>query len=147
MHLTAPNGLHGAKLELPYPSVGATEQALLGRLISSQEELRPLLGRLVDSESGGFDEATRNHIRNMDVYLARILDETVPGRSQMTHELRSEIKMVARTIAAAAPSSSRPSSHPSGSATRRWLPDRPRGPSAAPPGARRPAAAPGGARL
>jgi hypothetical protein len=38
----------------------------------------------------------------MDVYLARLLDETVQGRSQMTHELRSEIKMVARTIAAAA---------------------------------------------
>ena len=35
----------------------------------------------------------------MDVYLARLLDETVQGRSQMTHELRSEIKMVARTIA------------------------------------------------
>ena len=28
-HLTAPNGLHGAKIELPYPSVGATEQVLL----------------------------------------------------------------------------------------------------------------------
>jgi hypothetical protein len=80
----------------------ATEQALLARLISSQEELRPVLGRLADAEGGGVDEATRNHIRNMDVYLARLLDETVQGRSQMTHELRSEIKMVARTIAAAA---------------------------------------------
>src|SRR5215217_4792794 len=29
MHLTAPGGLHGTKLELPYPSVGATEQILL----------------------------------------------------------------------------------------------------------------------
>src|ERR1041384_5371498 len=29
MHLTAPAGLHGTKLELPYPSVGATEQVLL----------------------------------------------------------------------------------------------------------------------
>jgi UDP-N-acetylglucosamine 1-carboxyvinyltransferase len=29
MDITAPNGLHGAKLELPYPSVGATEQILL----------------------------------------------------------------------------------------------------------------------
>src|SRR5207247_5388496 len=27
--LTAPNGLHGTKLQLPYPSVGATEQILL----------------------------------------------------------------------------------------------------------------------
>lgn len=29
LHLTAPSGLHGTKLELPYPSVGATEQVLL----------------------------------------------------------------------------------------------------------------------
>jgi UDP-N-acetylglucosamine 1-carboxyvinyltransferase len=29
MYLTAPSGLHGTKLELPYPSVGATEQILL----------------------------------------------------------------------------------------------------------------------
>jgi hypothetical protein len=81
----------------------ATEQALLGRLISNQDELRPVLSRLAEGESNsGMDDSTRNHIRNMDVYLARLLDETVQGRSQMTHELRSEIKMVARTIAAAA---------------------------------------------
>src|SRR5690606_9116517 len=29
LHLTAPNGLHGTKFSLPYPSVGATEQVLL----------------------------------------------------------------------------------------------------------------------
>ncbi|GII21965.1 UDP-N-acetylglucosamine 1-carboxyvinyltransferase [Planosporangium mesophilum] len=29
MEITAPNGLHGTKLQLPYPSVGATEQVLL----------------------------------------------------------------------------------------------------------------------
>jgi UDP-N-acetylglucosamine 1-carboxyvinyltransferase len=29
IHLTAPNGLKGAHIELPYPSVGATEQVLL----------------------------------------------------------------------------------------------------------------------
>jgi hypothetical protein len=78
-----------------------TEQALLGRLIGSQEELRPIVARLVEGDSG-IDEATRNHIRNMDVYLARLLEESVQGRNQMTQELRSEIKMVARTIAAAA---------------------------------------------
>jgi tRNA A37 methylthiotransferase MiaB len=65
------------------------------------------LARLAEADGGGVDEATRNHIRNMDVYLARLLDETVQGRSQMTHELRSEIKMVARTIAAAAAGDSR----------------------------------------
>ncbi|MGH3714170.1 MAG: UDP-N-acetylglucosamine 1-carboxyvinyltransferase, partial [Micromonosporaceae bacterium] len=29
LHLTAPDGLHGTKFALPYPSVGATEQVLL----------------------------------------------------------------------------------------------------------------------
>ena len=29
IRITAPNGLHGASIELPYPSVGATEQVLL----------------------------------------------------------------------------------------------------------------------
>lgn len=30
IRMSAPNGLHGAKIALPYPSVGATEQVLLG---------------------------------------------------------------------------------------------------------------------
>ncbi|WP_347757471.1 UDP-N-acetylglucosamine 1-carboxyvinyltransferase [Agrococcus sp. ProA11] len=30
IRMSAPNGLHGAKIDLPYPSVGATEQVLLG---------------------------------------------------------------------------------------------------------------------
>ncbi len=39
--LTAPDGLHGAKIELPYPSVGATEQVLLtGVLAEGTTELR-----------------------------------------------------------------------------------------------------------
>ena len=29
IRLSAPDGLHGANIELPYPSVGATEQVLL----------------------------------------------------------------------------------------------------------------------
>ena len=39
--LTAPNGLHGANIELPYPSVGATEQVLLTAVLAKgQTELR-----------------------------------------------------------------------------------------------------------
>jgi UDP-N-acetylglucosamine 1-carboxyvinyltransferase len=34
LHLTAPAGLHGAKLVLPYPSVGATEQVLLTAVLA-----------------------------------------------------------------------------------------------------------------
>jgi UDP-N-acetylglucosamine 1-carboxyvinyltransferase len=35
IHLTAPNGLQGASIELPYPSVGATEQVLLSATLAS----------------------------------------------------------------------------------------------------------------
>lgn len=39
--LTAPDGLHGANIELPYPSVGATEQVLLTSVLAQgQTELR-----------------------------------------------------------------------------------------------------------
>ncbi len=39
--LTAPDGLHGANIELPYPSVGATEQVLLTAVLAKgQTELR-----------------------------------------------------------------------------------------------------------
>ena len=39
--LTAPNGLKGANIELPYPSVGATEQVLLTSVLAEgQTELR-----------------------------------------------------------------------------------------------------------
>jgi UDP-N-acetylglucosamine 1-carboxyvinyltransferase len=34
MYLTAPNGLQGTKFELPYPSVGATEQVLLTAVLA-----------------------------------------------------------------------------------------------------------------
>jgi UDP-N-acetylglucosamine 1-carboxyvinyltransferase len=34
LDITAPNGLHGTKLELPYPSVGATEQVLLTAVLA-----------------------------------------------------------------------------------------------------------------
>ncbi|WP_281667336.1 UDP-N-acetylglucosamine 1-carboxyvinyltransferase [Parascardovia denticolens] len=34
IHITAPNGLHGAKIHLPYPSVGATEQTVLAAVLA-----------------------------------------------------------------------------------------------------------------
>lgn len=34
IHITAPNGLKGANIELPYPSVGATEQVLLSSTLA-----------------------------------------------------------------------------------------------------------------
>ena len=87
-----------------------TEQNLMLRLAESQMELKPILGRLSDAIAGqqlGIDDATRQHIRNMDVYTARLLEEVVTGRVQSVQEIRSEIKLLARTIAALAEDSER----------------------------------------
>ncbi len=81
-----------------------TEQAVMMRLAEAQSEIRPILARLADisegPRDGGVDEATRTHIRNLDVYVARMLDEMNAGREEIVQEVRSEIKLLARTIAA-----------------------------------------------
>ena len=77
-----------------------TEQDLMLRLAQNQTDMQPILQKLADGTSGGIDEASRGHIRNVDIYLARLVEESASGRSQMVQELRSEIRLLARTIAA-----------------------------------------------
>ena len=82
-----------------------TEQALMMQLAESQTELKNILARLADRvghSATGMDEATRTHIRNLDVYVARLLEELSAGRDDIIHQVRSEIKLLARTIAAIA---------------------------------------------
>ncbi len=82
-----------------------TEQALMMKLAESQVEIKPLLARLVENATATgpiLDEGTRSHIRNLDVYVARLLEELSSGRDEIIQQLRSEIKLLARTIAAIA---------------------------------------------
>ncbi len=84
------------------------EQSLMIKLAESQIELKPILAKLADQQSGAFgDDGTRNHVRNIDVSLARLHEELATGRSQTVQELRSEIRVLARTIAAVAGKASR----------------------------------------
>jgi len=76
------------------------EQSLLVKLVEGQLELKPVLARLADTAGkSAIDDATRSHIRNMDVYLARLVDEMGSGRQRTVDELRAEIRLLARTIA------------------------------------------------
>jgi len=79
-----------------------TEQTLMLRLAENQIELKPLLEKMATQNAGGMDESTRGHIRNLDVYVARMLEEVSAGRDEIIHQMRSEIKLLARTIAAIA---------------------------------------------
>ncbi len=84
------------------------EQQLLLRLGENQLEMKSLLDRLSEAAIGGFDDASRQHLRNMDIYLARIVEESSSGRVQAVQEIRSEIKLLARTIAALAEDADQP---------------------------------------
>ena len=78
-----------------------TEQTLMKTLAETQIETKHLLARIAGGEpGGGMDEATRTHIRNLDVYLSRLTEEMSSGREDLIQQLRSEIKLLARTIAA-----------------------------------------------
>jgi len=81
------------------------EQGLMIKLAESQMEIRPVLQNLsnhLEGQEAGLDEASRSHLRNLDVYVMRLLEEMSEGRNQTVAELRSEIKLLARTIAALA---------------------------------------------
>jgi hypothetical protein len=81
-----------------------TEQTLMIRLAEGQAELKPILARLAEGgprAGAGFDEATRGHIRNLELYVARLIEELIAGREETVRQIRSDIKLLARTIAAA----------------------------------------------
>jgi hypothetical protein len=48
------------------------------------------------------DDGLRTHLRNIDVQFSRLLEELSSGRAEMTQELRSEIRVLSRTLAALA---------------------------------------------
>lgn len=79
-----------------------SEQQMLSKLAEAQIEMRHVMTRLGSNEQQGFDESSRTHLRNIDLHLARIADETSSGRNQAVQEIRSEIKVLTRTIAALA---------------------------------------------
>ena len=77
------------------------EQHLLIKLAESQTVLKSVLERLVSTGSRNvLDETTQSHIRNIDLYMARLLEEIATGRDDIVQQMRSEIKLLARTIAA-----------------------------------------------
>jgi hypothetical protein len=83
------------------------QQLQMQRFAENQSGLVPALQRLAEAQGhiqthGALDEASRTHLRNLEVYMARLCEDLAHGRAQSTAEIRSEIKILARTIAALA---------------------------------------------
>jgi hypothetical protein len=79
-----------------------TQQELLLKLAQGQSELTPVLSALAASQSNRGDDQATTSLRNIDGHLARLLADQMSGRETAVQEIRSEIRLLARTIAALA---------------------------------------------
>lgn len=83
------------------------EQNLMVRLAESQMELAPVLTQIDETlsksaQGGVTGDAMSTHLRNIDVNLARLLEDTTNGRTELVQEVRTEIRVLSRTLAAIA---------------------------------------------
>jgi hypothetical protein len=78
-------------------------QQLMLRIAETQAALGPALQRLAEAraEAQG-DDVARAHLRNIELYLQRLLTESEQGRAQSTAEVRNDLRLLTRTIAALA---------------------------------------------
>lgn len=77
-----------------------TSQQLMLRIAETQSALGPVLQRL--GEQRGGDDVARAHLRNIELYLQRLLAESEQGRAQSLSELRGDLRILTRTVAALA---------------------------------------------
>ncbi len=82
-------------------SLRANQQLML-RIGEAQASLGPALQRLAEPRGGGGDDAARGHLRNIETYLQRLVSEIEQGRVQTTADIRNDIRVLTRTIAALA---------------------------------------------
>ncbi len=78
------------------------EQHLMLRLAENQLEMQPALTRLANAAENSFgqEHLLRAHLRNIEAYVARLSEDLAQGRAQSIQELRTEIRILTRTIAA-----------------------------------------------
>jgi biopolymer transport protein ExbB/TolQ len=76
------------------------QQLLLARMGEQSIELRTAIGRLGDRGSNEDDrDGLQAHQRAIEAYLARLIEESVRGRTALADELRGELRLLARTVA------------------------------------------------
>ena len=79
-----------------------SEQDLLQRLAAGQDDLKTILARLTEAQGEGSSQALRGTLRNIEGYLERLLADQTSGREEAVQDVRNEIRLLARTIAALA---------------------------------------------
>jgi hypothetical protein len=88
-----------------------TEQGVLLRFAETQSDMKPILAKLAEGprggSGGGLDDVTRGYLRSLDQHVTKLATELTVGRESTVSEIRTEIRLLARTIAALAEDSER----------------------------------------
>ena len=94
------------KLALLTEQMKAEQQVLL-KVAENQKDLSPLIEKISDlgevlsqSKSSDAENEAKEHLRNIDQSMTRLVSEMTTGREQLVKDLRSEIKLLAKTVAA-----------------------------------------------
>jgi len=87
------------RLGLLTESMRANQQLMI-RVAETQAALGPALQRLAEIQDG--DEIARGHLRAIETVLNRLLTESQQGRTAMATELRGDLRLLTRTVAALA---------------------------------------------
>ena len=82
---------------------GASQQAGLGQIAETQARLATAIDGLASAEQQSppvLDDASRQHLRNVDIGLKRLAEEQTRNSEILVDELRSELKLLSRTLSA-----------------------------------------------
>ena len=71
----------------------------IGALAEAMRSSQHLMLRLSESYAGG-DEVARGHLRNIELCLQRLTNEAERGRAETLGELRNDLRLLTRTVAA-----------------------------------------------
>ncbi len=77
-----------------------TEQDLMVKLVESQIDMKPILERISETENSISLKNLQSHLKNIENYSSQLVQSTTKGQEQMLYELRSEFKLLAKTLAA-----------------------------------------------
>jgi len=79
-----------------------TETQVLLKLAEAQKDMAPVLKKLADAPATAIDDTSRGHLRSIDAAITRMASGVEAGREEIVRELRTEIKLLAKTVASAA---------------------------------------------
>ncbi len=82
-----------------FADLSRDEQRVLSALAKGQRDLAPALERLADRQ-GDVDGFMQEHVRSLDNNIKRLVDEIGTGREQLVDEIRDELRLIGRALAA-----------------------------------------------